>query len=41
MLVSGQFGETEALEDVKAMLEKDEKFVIRLYSTGDIENLLT
>ena len=26
-----------SLEDVKAMLEKDEKFVIRLYSTGDIE----
>ena len=27
-----------SLEDVKAMLEKGEKFVIRLYSTGDIEN---
>lgn len=26
-----------SLEDVKAMLEKGEKFVIRLYSTGDIE----
>ncbi len=27
----------KSLEDVKAMLKKDEKFVIRLYSTGDIE----
>jgi len=26
-----------SLDDVKAMLEKGEKFVIRLYSTGDIE----
>lgn len=27
----------KSLDDVKAMLEKGEKFVIRLYSTGDIE----
>lgn len=27
-----------SLEDVKAMLDKGEKFVIRLYSTGNIEN---